>query len=173
MLSTPQSKRRPTRALSTFSTSTPARSQSPQMIPAFESQSLVATQLLSQPCVPVTPALSAHGYPPNPTWEDMRPTESVLEMEEDDALQAARGCFETRDFVHVIHILKDCKSSKAQFLNVYCKFIVSLNANMYRTNSQALIITRQVKRRLNETGTNWIVRTACFNCFFETEILCR
>ena len=143
------------------------------MIPVFESQSLVATQLLSQPPVPDTPALSARGYPPNPTWEDMQPTESVLEMEEDDALQAARGCFETRDFVHVIHILKDCKSAKAQFLNVYCKFIVSLNANVHRTNSKALTMTRQVKRRLNETGTNWIVRTACFNRFFETEILCR
>ena len=56
----------------------------------------------------------------------MRSTESLLEMEEGDAFQAARACFETRDFVHAIHILKDCRSAKSKFLNVYCKFIVSL-----------------------------------------------
>ena len=56
----------------------------------------------------------------------MRTTESILEVEEEDVLQAARACFETRNFPHVIHLLRDCKSSKATFLSIYCKFIVSV-----------------------------------------------
>lgn len=107
-----------------FSTSTPARSQSPQpsSISAFASQSPVATQILSQHSTGLAPTT----YPPYSSWEDMRPTESVLELEEEDAFQAARACFETRDFIHAIHILEGCRSSKSRFLNVYCKFIVSL-----------------------------------------------
>ncbi|SRR5260221_1479378 len=131
LLSTPASKRAREPSISlratphhtisaAFSTSTPTRSQSPQSgISAFTP---VATQILSQP--PTTLA-AVHNYPAFSTWDDMRPTESILEMEEEDAFQAARASFETRDFVHAIHILRDGRSAKSKFLNVYCQFIVS------------------------------------------------
>jgi len=109
-----------------FSTSTPTRSQSPQSgVYAYANQSPVATQILSQPPTTLAPVVPHH-YPAFSTWDDMRPTESILEMEEEDAFQAARACFETRDFVHAIHILKDGGSAKSKFLNVYCQFIVSV-----------------------------------------------
>ncbi|KAF9529366.1 hypothetical protein CPB83DRAFT_852543 [Crepidotus variabilis] len=129
LLSLPSSKRRPmqtTLPLGAFSTSTPARSQSPQPhLTAFSGHSPVATQIISQPGLPITPAPAQHLVTGQPTWESMRTMESAMEREEQDSFQAARSCFETRDFAHVVHLLKDCKSSKAKFLSVYCRFIAS------------------------------------------------
>jgi anaphase-promoting complex subunit 8 len=44
---------------------------------------------------------------------------------EEDVLRTARGFFWTKEFARAAFILKDCKSSKAQFLALYTKFLVS------------------------------------------------
>lgn len=156
LLSTPASKRarKPSISLratphhtisAAFSTSTPTRSQSPPFTP-------VATQILSQP--PTTLAAVVHHYPAFSTWDDMRPTESILEMEEEDAFQAARASFETRDFVHAIHILRDGRSAKSKFLNVYCQFIVSFLNELLDGCARYNFFCRQAKRMPKETGIN-------------------
>ncbi|KAH9482283.1 Anaphase-promoting complex subunit 8 [Psilocybe cubensis] len=88
------------------SMSTPARSQSPQI--SLQTQSLVPTQPLTQTSL-----------------DDVDSVELEFERQEEDCLVAARSCFEGRQFQRVTHHLNDCKSSKANFLKLYSRFIAT------------------------------------------------
>ncbi|CAA7261631.1 unnamed protein product [Cyclocybe aegerita] len=128
LLSLPPVKRFPpqtSRALSVFSTSTPARSQSPQPPASFAGHSPIPSQILAQPNLSATPGPSTQTSQVQARSDDARSLEKSLEGEDEDAFVAARACFEARDFLHAAHILKDCKSSKSKFLQIYCRFIAS------------------------------------------------
>lgn len=60
---------------------------------------------------------------------DMKPPTFDFDEEtarrEEDALRTARGFFGTKEFARATFVLKDCKSSKARFLALYTKFLVS------------------------------------------------
>ncbi|KAF8973218.1 hypothetical protein BDZ97DRAFT_1936102 [Flammula alnicola] len=128
LLSISTAKRKPLHAvssLSTFSTSTPARSQSPQPLVSFADQSPMSTQVLTQTAISSTPGSNLHSSEPKLHSEDTRTREIDQENQEEDAILAARACFEAREFYRATHILKECKSSKAKFLRLYCQFIAT------------------------------------------------
>ena len=161
LLSIPLSKRKslqPHHPMSAFSTSTPARSQSPQL-GAFASQSPISSQVATQPVPPMTPA-NPHFSNLTHLFEENKALESRLEAEEDDEIRSARSAFEKRDFIHAIRVLKGCRSSKAKFISVYCKFIVSCRDSLYHRRLTSG--ERQARRRPKETGTNWTVRSSHF-----------
>lgn len=113
--------------LSTFSTSTPTRSQSPQAQPpvSFPDHSSVPTQLLTQPIVSTIPNLisqviQAPLYPKVVQSQDFE-----RENEEQDVILAARACFDSREFHRAAHILNGCVSPKGKFLRIYCQFLAS------------------------------------------------
>ncbi|KJA14403.1 hypothetical protein HYPSUDRAFT_49186 [Hypholoma sublateritium FD-334 SS-4] len=112
-------------ALSTYSTSTPARSQSPQPPVSFPDQSPVPTQLLTQTIVSTIPnlisqAIQAPLYPKVIQGQDCE-----HENEEQDVILAARACFDAREFHRATHILNGCVSPKGKFLRIYCQFLAS------------------------------------------------
>ncbi|KDR75845.1 hypothetical protein GALMADRAFT_97777 [Galerina marginata CBS 339.88] len=112
--------------LSTFSTSTPARSQSPQALASFADRSPLPTQLVTQiTSNSVTAGPNLIPLQIDAISEDTILLEISLAKEEEDSLLAARSCFEAREFYRATHLLKECKSSKAKFLRLYCQFIAS------------------------------------------------
>jgi anaphase-promoting complex subunit 8 len=121
LLSIPANKRN-TGKVSVFSTSTPARSQSPQASLLFIDQSPMPT---TQPAPSMTPARHPHAPQINLVPENAQVSEKILENEEADALHAARTSFEAREFYHATHLLQDCRSAKAKFLRIYSQFIAS------------------------------------------------
>ncbi|KAF8161139.1 hypothetical protein B0H34DRAFT_699614 [Crassisporium funariophilum] len=128
LLSIPAAKRRRIEiapSLSTFSTSTPARSQSPKAPVSFIDQSPMPTQLLTQPAMSSPTARNPHMPQLETLSEDAAAMESVADAQDKDALVAARACFEAREFYRATHLLQDCKSLKAKFLRIYCQFIAS------------------------------------------------
>jgi anaphase-promoting complex subunit 8 len=111
--------------LSTFSTSTPARSQSPQPPVSFADQSPLSAEVLTQPVsISLTPGPPSHAS--QATYSnDIRTREADLENQEQDVILAARACFDAREFHRATHLLTKCISLKAKFLRLYCQFIVS------------------------------------------------
>jgi anaphase-promoting complex subunit 8 len=88
--------------------------------------------------------------------EDIRIMELDLEWQDGDILTTARTCIEAREFLRAAHLLRDCKSSKALFLNIYSHFIVS--KIVWFTPRACLIMNdRPVKRKASEIGTNLTV----------------
>ena len=57
--------------------------------------------------------------------DDTQAMETDLEYQEEDVLMTARACFEAREFMRVVQLLKGCRSAKARFLSIYSEFIVS------------------------------------------------
>ncbi|KAF9465070.1 hypothetical protein BDZ94DRAFT_1255234 [Collybia nuda] len=110
---------------SAFSTSTPARARSPLPSVPFVDESPVPTQLLTQSSIPITPARHPHAPPLLSLADDVRAMEMDLEYQEEDILITARACIDSREFMRAIHLLKECRSSKAQFLSIYSQFIAS------------------------------------------------
>lgn len=51
--------------------------------------------------------------------------EAELEQTEEAALFAARSYVTSKDFSRAVHVLRNCRSAKAQFLSIYCQFLVS------------------------------------------------
>lgn len=111
--------------VSVFSTSTPARSRSPEVSLSLIDQSPIPTQVATEPARSTTPARHPHALQINLVSENAQVSEKVLENDEEDALQAARTSFEAREFYHVTHLLQNCRSAKAKFLRTYSQFIVS------------------------------------------------
>lgn len=108
---------------SAFSTSTPARSQSPKSSATFPDQSPVLTQVLTQPTIALTPGASL--YPRQfIAPKDSRGLEHAFEAQEKDVILTGRSYFEAREFYRVNILLKECKSAKARFLRIYCQFLV-------------------------------------------------
>ena len=83
------------------------------------------TQVVTLPAPSMTPARHPHAPQINPVSENTQDLEKILEIEEEDALHAARASFEAREFYHATHLLQNCKSAKARFLRIYSQFIVS------------------------------------------------
>ncbi|PPQ80670.1 LOW QUALITY PROTEIN: hypothetical protein CVT26_007116 [Gymnopilus dilepis] len=109
----------------TFSTSTPARTQSPPTTNLFSGQ-INRSPLLSQPQLSVIES-KKDLYAPNlvPPQNEVVSLDRALEEEEKDCLVAARSCFESREFYRATHLLKECRSPKAVFLRLYCQFIAT------------------------------------------------
>ena len=138
-----------------FSTSTPARVRSPPPLPPFE-QSPALTQPLGHAPINITPARHPHAPALHAQPEDARAMEADLEYQERDNLVTALACFEAREFLRAKFILEECRSSKAHFLSVYSRFIVSqfgfFGGLMYQQYD-----LRRVKKWPNAIGTNSIV----------------
>ncbi|KAF8070499.1 hypothetical protein FPV67DRAFT_1413466 [Lyophyllum atratum] len=128
-LSIPLNKRRAAHSsphpASAFSTSTPARTRSPPPSAPFPEESPVPTQILTQASLHITPARHEHAPLLLPQPPDVRAMENDLEIQEEDVLMTARACVEAREYKRAIHILQDCRSSKAQFLSIYSQFIAT------------------------------------------------
>ncbi|KIL66252.1 hypothetical protein M378DRAFT_161115 [Amanita muscaria Koide BX008] len=105
LLSIPPNKRTSSRPTPTFQTSTPARVRSPAPQPAAAPLHAPASGYISA--------------------DDTRVLEHDLESQEEDVLVAARACMDGREFSRAVHMLRDCRSSKARFLSTYCRFIAS------------------------------------------------
>jgi anaphase-promoting complex subunit 8 len=123
LISIPVSKREHSAPLSSFSTSTPARSHSPRPSLSFANPS---------------PAPALHHKDPStaqehPELEPSRPQEYEEETRDADLLATARACFQAREFSRAVHLLRNCKSSKAQFLSLYNQFIVNFLRALYIT----------------------------------------
>ncbi|TFK44754.1 hypothetical protein BDQ12DRAFT_641682 [Crucibulum laeve] len=127
LVSIPATKRKATQDIPSspvFSTSTPARPTSP-LSSAFTEESPAPTQILTQSSIPVTPARHPHAPELLSRTDPLHATELELQHQEADSLLTARTCLEAREFVRVTHILKGCKSAKARFLTIYCRFLAS------------------------------------------------
>jgi anaphase-promoting complex subunit 8 len=87
-----------------------------------QSQSLVPTQISD-----VAPSAARHPHaPPLQTRpEELSALELEFEAHEADLLFSARTFMETREPMRAIHVLRQCRSSKAHFLSLYSQFIVS------------------------------------------------
>lgn len=106
----------------TFSTSTPARSHSPQPSLSFANPLPTPGVSLS---IPITPARNPHAPQPHFESADIRTQELQWEAEDADALAAARACVEAREFLRAVHLLRERKSAKARFLSLYNQYLVS------------------------------------------------
>ncbi|TFY83571.1 hypothetical protein EWM64_g439 [Hericium alpestre] len=109
-------------ALPSLYTSTPARLQ---------------PKLSSNPPT-LSPASSAMPPPPVPMYHPHAPQASdvmldldaqtadlALEDNEEDVLAAGKACFDTKEYTRAAHILKDCISSRGQFLMLYSQYLAS------------------------------------------------
>lgn len=91
----------------------------------FRAQSPVPTQVHTQSSIAVTPTRHPHAPELVPLKNEIIEQESELELQEEDILDTARNCFETREFLRAAQLLQACKSSKARFIRIYSQFIVS------------------------------------------------
>ncbi|KAJ3504401.1 hypothetical protein NLJ89_g7952 [Agrocybe chaxingu] len=181
LLSLPPAKRVPpqmSRALSVFSTSTPARSQSPQPPTSFAGHSPIPSRILTQPNLSATPGPSTQTPQVKARSDDARSSEKILESEDEDAFVAARACFEARDFLHAAHLLKDCKSSKSKFLQIY--YLVKDSNDPWLLFLKALLFSRLSRREqaiecalLSIAGFrwNWSAWTLLGSCIGDGEEL--
>ena len=92
-----------------FSTSTPARAYSPRPSLAFAAS-------------PAGAAGSICKISPEPPTSQER--ESELEQADEATLLAAQSYVTSKDFSRAVHVLRNCRSIKAQFLSIYCQFLV-------------------------------------------------
>lgn len=121
-----------------FSTSTPARAKSLGPMTSFPGgPSPMPAQAMMRELGTGTshPAFAPYSYD---QVADMKAQEYELEIQDADILSAARVYIDAREFSRAIHLLKDGRSAKAQFIRVYSKFMVSLphsgvNANGLRS----------------------------------------
>lgn len=83
----------------------------------------ISTQISGSPAI-----VSIHPHVPKlyeqPT--DTRALELELEDQDTDILAAARAFIDTREFSRAVHVLKDGRSIKSQFIRVYSKFMVRI-----------------------------------------------
>ncbi|KAG9316570.1 hypothetical protein JVU11DRAFT_2623 [Chiua virens] len=97
-----------------FSTSTPARARSPRPSLAFgASPTLGAASITS----------GRHQTSSEPSASQERETE--LQQAEEATLLAAQSYVTSKDFSRAVHVLRNCRSLKAQFLSIYCQFLIS------------------------------------------------
>ncbi|KAF8554160.1 TPR-like protein [Imleria badia] len=98
-----------------FSTSTPARAYSPRPSLAFPASPTLAAGS--------TIASGAHKPSSEPPASQERAAE--LEQAEEASLLAAQSFVTSKDFSRAVHVLRSCRSDKAQFLSIYCQFLIS------------------------------------------------
>jgi anaphase-promoting complex subunit 8 len=55
---------------------------------------------------------------------EARLLELGLEAQDSDVLTTAKACVQAREFLRAVHLLRECKSSKARFLSIYSQFMV-------------------------------------------------
>ena len=89
-------------------------------------QSQVTTQPATQPSLLPT-SRRDYAPQPQPLPDDVRAREHEMETQEDDLIASARACMESREFLRAVHVLHECKSSKARFLSLYNQFMVCLS----------------------------------------------
>ncbi|KAG6888244.1 hypothetical protein C0995_009557 [Termitomyces sp. Mi166 len=108
-----------------FSTSTPARARSPPTSTPFGGDSPGCPQKLTQNPLYLNPTRHADAPLLNDRPPDVRAMESELEAQEENILVTARACVHAKEFKRAIHVLRDCRSSKAHFLSIYSQFIAA------------------------------------------------
>ncbi|KAH7888745.1 hypothetical protein F5I97DRAFT_1855159 [Phlebopus sp. FC_14] len=106
-------------AVSTFATSTPARSRSPRPSLSFVAPSPAVTE------GPPIPGLSGGATMPRSDQHGLHARELELEKSEEAFLLSAKAFISSKEFGRVVHTLRSCKSLKAQFLSTYCQFLIS------------------------------------------------
>ena len=89
-----------------------------------QEQSQVTTQPATQPSLLSTTSRRDYAPQPQPLPDDVRAWEHEMETQEDDLIASARACMESREFLRAVHVLHECKSSKARFLSLYNQFMV-------------------------------------------------
>ena len=87
-------------------------------------QSQVTTQPATQASLPPTTSRRDRAPRLEPVSDDVKVLEREMERQDNDSIASARACMETREFLRAVHVLRECKSSKARFLSLYSKFMV-------------------------------------------------
>lgn len=155
LLSVSLSRRNSSAAKSTFSTSTPARSHSPQ--PSLSFVNPLPTTPGAPPAVPVTPARNPHAPQAHVEPDDIRTQELQWEAEDADVLATARACIDAREYLRAVYLLRERKSAKARFLSLYSQFLVCRSIRIISSFPLTIRYSRLAKRRLSEIGINLIV----------------
>lgn len=97
-----------------FSTSTPARVYSPRPSLAFAASPAQATGS----------TLAFGGHKISSELPANQEREAELEQAEEATLLAAQSYVTSKDLSRAVHVLRNCRSVKAQFLSIYCQFLV-------------------------------------------------
>ena len=93
-----------------FSTSTPSRACSPRPSLGFSASPHAAA--------------GTGGHKPCSEPSTSQGREVELELAEEATLLAAQSHVTSKDFSRAVHVLRNCQSVKAQFLSIYCQFLV-------------------------------------------------
>ena len=128
-----------------FSTSTPARSRSPRPPLSFAAASPVVSigppvQGDTARCVLDVAEITTNQLPA-----------VDLEQSEEASILAAQSFFVSKEFRRAVHALRECKSFKAQFLSVYCQFLVRNHTSAVE-NTRSNIMRRSVRGTPRESG---------------------
>jgi anaphase-promoting complex subunit 8 len=122
-----------------FSTSTPAKSKSHEISLSFSNApsplpAQAARQNSTHSGAPIA-SIGAHAPTPRRRDNDLHVAEKELERRDADMLNAARSFIESKEFARAIHVLKDARSGKANFIRVYSKFMVRLPSGVQYVKS--------------------------------------
>jgi anaphase-promoting complex subunit 8 len=109
-----------------FSTSTPVKSKSHEIsLPSSDAPSPLPVQA-GQNSTHSGATIVAHAPTPHRRAAGLQTTEKEPEERDIDTLNAARSFIESKEFARAVHVLKDARSGKANFIRVYSKFMVRL-----------------------------------------------
>ncbi|KAI9569620.1 hypothetical protein HD554DRAFT_2089548 [Boletus coccyginus] len=98
-----------------FSTETPPRACSPRPSLAFA----------ASPHVAAGSTIASGGHKPCSEPSTSQEREAELELAEEATLLSAQSHVSSKDFSRAIHVLRNCRSVKGQFLSIYCQFLIS------------------------------------------------
>lgn len=108
---------------STFSTSTPARQRSPRPSFAFA----------ASPALAVGSTVISGGHKTSSEPSAGKEHDAALEQAEEAALLAAQSYVTSKDFSRAVHVLRNCRSVKAQFISIYCQFLVGSGSRVSKS----------------------------------------
>lgn len=127
LLSIPSTKRTTTPPASTFQPSTPAPPRSPRPTHPFNSHTPIPdVDEMGASVAPGYPAKHPQAPPLTSQPPEERAREAQLEAIDEDYIVSARALIDAKEYTRAIHWLRNCKSSKALFLSVYSRYMVSI-----------------------------------------------
>ncbi|KAJ7218008.1 hypothetical protein GGX14DRAFT_439216 [Mycena pura] len=107
----------------------PSRRHPPKSSPVASSSSANNQSLEPTQISDTVPVLARHPQAPplQRQPDNVLALELEIEMQEEDLLFSSRSFLESRDPMRAIHVLRHCRSAKAQFLSLYSQFIATEN----------------------------------------------
>lgn len=74
---------------------------------------------------PSFPIKHPHAPPLRPQAPEDRAREEHLEALDEDSIACAKSLIDAKEYTRAVHWLRECKSSKAMFMNLYSQYMVS------------------------------------------------